>query len=497
MTTRRQLRRAVSVLAAALMSGCMKVKEFQAPPVAPDARVGVERRNDSTRVFLDSLARARAADSGRVAMPVPAQIRAGALGDVAWLDIINDSVLTGLIRTAVSQNRDVALARARIDEYRAQVGIARASLKPRVTANGNVSTNQAVFGGGAPVQFDAFRLTGDVAWELDFWGRYRYGVVAATADAASQDAAQRATVLSLVSDVALGYLQLLELDEEHAIATRTLASRRELLGLAQTRFAAGVVSELDVRQFEAQLAVPIVRLAQIERLRAQQEHALNVLMGDSPVAVRRGGTLAAAARAVVVPDSLPASLLDRRPDLRQSERAYAAASARAGLVSAARLPSVAITGFYGTQASTAARIFGAGTNVYQVQAGISIPLYSGGRQRDELNVARARVDQAKAVYERTALTALREAGDALAAARSARDEVMANETLTGALRRALDLSDARYQGGVASFLEVLEAQRGLFDAELSLAQSRLRELSAAVQLYKALGGTWSEAGLDK
>ena len=467
------------------------MSEFHAPPVAPNAKVGVERRSDSTRVFLDSLARARQADSGRTARPAPASIRADALGDVAWLDVINDSVLTGLVRTAVAQNRDVALARARIDEYRAQVGIARASLKPRVTGNGSASTNQAVFGGGAPIQFDAFRLTGDVAWELDFWGRYRYGVVAATADAAAQEAAQRASVLTLVSDVALGYLQLLELDEEHAIATRTLSSRRELLGLAQARFNSGVVSELDVRQFEAQLAVPIARLAQIDRLRAQQEHALNVLMGDSPMAIRRGGSLLAAARAVAVPDSLPASLLDRRPDLAQSERAYAAASARAGLVSAARLPSVSISGFYGTQASAADKIFGSGTSVYQIQAGISIPIYSGGRQRDELNVARARIEQAKAVYERTALTALREAGDALVAARSARDEVTANETLTGALRRALELSDARYQGGVASFLEVLEAQRGLFDAELSLAQSRLRELSAAVQLYKALGGTWA------
>jgi multidrug efflux system outer membrane protein len=479
---------AVSTLLAA--SGCYKGFEFKAPPVAPNAKVGVPQSLDSTRAFLDSLAAARSRDSGRVVMPTPTTIRGDATGDLAWLDIINDTVLTSLVRTAVTQNKDVAIARARIDEYRANIGIARAGLKPRVNGNASVGTNQAVFGGGPAIQFDAYRVTADLAWELDFFGRTRYGVAAATADAAAQQAAERATILTLVSDVALAYLQLLELDEERDIATRTLASRRDLLSLAQERFRQGVVSELDVRQFEAQLAVPIARLAQIERQRAQQEHALNVLLGESPMAVRRGGSLVAAARAVVVPDSLPASLLDRRPDITQSERVYAAASAREGQVTAARLPSIAITGNYGTQAATADKIFGSNTTVYQLQAGVSVPIYSGGRQKDERIAARARVDQAKAAYERTALTALREAGDALVAARSARDEVTANETLAGALRRALELSEARYQSGVASFLEVLDAQRGLFDAELTLTQSRLRELTAAVQLYKAFGGNW-------
>lgn len=478
------------VAAVLVAAGCYRPKDFHAPPVAPNAKVGVERVMDSTRVFLDSLAGARARDSVRPAFPAPATIRADAIGDLAWLDVLNDTVLTGLVRRAVAQNRDVALARARIDEYRANIGIARAPLRPRVSGNGSIGTSQVVFGGGAPIQSDAYRLTADVAWELDFWGRYRYGVTAATADAAAQDAAQRAAVLSLVSDVAVGYLQLLELDEEREIATRTLSSRRALLSLAQERFNQGVVSELDVKQFEAQLAIPIARLAQIERQRSQQEHALNLLMGETPVRLQRGGSLVLASRAVIVPDSLPASLLDRRPDVAQAERAFAAASARAGVVTAARLPSIAITGFYGTQSSALDRIFGSNTNVYQVQAGISVPIYSGGRDRHEQNAARARVEQSKAIYERTALNAIREAGDALVGVRTARDEVTANETLVSALRRAVELSEARYQSGVASFLEVLDAQRGLFDAELVLSQSRLRELVSAVQVYRALGGSW-------
>ncbi|MFN8573930.1 MAG: efflux transporter outer membrane subunit [Gemmatimonadaceae bacterium] len=470
-------------------SGCVR-PPFHAAPVAPGAKVGTPRVSDSLRVYVDSLSMARAAERSGAALPPAATVSPDRLADVAWMDILRDTVLTSLVRVAVQQNRDVALARARISEFRAQLGVARAPYVPRVTANASVSTNQATFGSSPPVQFEAWRATGDVAWELDFWGRIRSGVVAATADVTAQQFAERATVLSLVSDVASGYLQLLELDDEREIATRTLASRRATLTLAQERFARGVVSELDVRQFEGQLAVPTARLAQVERLRSQQEHALNVLLGEAPAAIPRGGTLLAAARSVTVPDSLPATLLERRPDVAQSERLLAAASARVGVAAAARLPAVQIAGSYGTQATTADRLLASGTNVYQLQLGVSVPLFAGGRYRSDIAAARARAEQARAVYERTALTALREAGDALVAARTAGDEVTANETLVGALRRALDLSNLRYQSGVASFLEVLDAQRGLFDAELSLSQSRLRQLTASVQLYRALGGSW-------
>jgi multidrug efflux system outer membrane protein len=340
------------------------------------------------------------------------------------------------------------------------------------------------------VNFDALRATADIAWELDFWGRARHGQEAFGADLAAQEAAERATVLTLVSDVASGYLQLLELDEERAISERTLASRRAMLDLARQRFAQGITSELDVRQFEAQLAVPTGRLAQVTRLRAQQEHALNVLLGEAPTAVQRGGSLLAATRAVFVPDSMPASLLDRRPDVAQAERAVAAATARAGIAEAARLPSVSITSFYGSQSSAANRLFTPGTTVYTLQAGVSFPLYTGGRLKNEAAAAQARADQAKAAYEKTALTALREAGDAIVAARTTRDEVTAAETQVAALGRALDLATLRYQAGVSSYLEVLDAQRSQYDAELALAQTRLRQLVATVQLYKALGGAW-------
>lgn len=490
-------RRAGIVLTAALALGCVGPGYHPAPVVPAGTRVGAGSRSDTARSFFDSLAAARAADTTAPAPVAPRALAADSLGDLAWLDILHDSTLTALVTTALRQNRDVALAAARIREYRAAAGVARAPLFPSVALNGGYSTNKIVLGAFPPVSYKAWRATADVAWELDFWGKTRRGIQAAGADLGAQRAAMQAAVLSLVSDVATGYLELLELDQERSTAERTLASRRATLDLAQRRYAQGLISELDVRQFEAQVAVPAVRLAQVERLRAVQEHALSVLIGQGPTAIARGTSLARAARAVLAPDSLPSTLLERRPDVLEAERGYAAATARIGVADAARLPTVTITGSSGSQASDASSLFGSQTNIYQLQAGVSIPLFTGGRLVNQGRIARARAAEARARYEQTALTALREAGDALAGARAAQDQVAAQETQARALRRALELAEVRYQTGVASYLEVLDAQRSLFDAELALSQAELAQLTAAVQLYKALGGSWTGGGVSR
>jgi multidrug efflux system outer membrane protein len=318
----------------------------------------------------------------------------------------------------------------------------------------------------------------------------RRGAQAANADAASQDAAERAVILSLVSDVATGYLQLLELDQERAIAERTLTSRRATLDLARQRYARGVISELDVRQFEAQVAAPAVTLAQVDRAGAITEHNLSVLLGEAPSNIVRHGSLADAASALRVPDTLSASLLARRPDVQQAERAFAAATARVGATMASNLPTISITGSYGSQAADPQHIFGTGTKIYELGVGFSYPLSSLTRGADETAAARARADQAKAAYENAALSALRDANDALVGVRTSRDEMVAQETQAEALRHALELAQLRYSSGVASYLDVLDAQRNLFAAELALSQAQLQQLTAAVQLYKALGGTW-------
>ena len=483
-------RAVVGLAGLAVLAGCAVGPRYRPAPVVPaGTQVGVPRASDTSRAFFDSLAAARAADTGRPAVLPPRRLTPDSVADLAWLDVLRDSTLTRLVGVALRQNRDVASARARIEEYRAIAGVARSALWPSVALNGGVSRNKVVFGTTAFGPYTAWRATADLSWELSFWG-VSAGIAAANADLAAQRAAERAAVLSLVSDVATGYLQLLELDQEHAVAEQTLVSRQATLDLARQRFGRGLISELDVRQFEAQVAVPAARLAQVEQLRSRQEHALNVLLGEGPVPIPRGTTLAAAVRAVEVPDSVPSSLLDRRPDVEAAERAYAAATARVGVADAARLPVFTITGSYGGQSRTAGKLFDSQSRIYQVLGGISIPLFTGGRLVNEAAAARAQAEQARAQYEQTVLVALGEAGDALVGVRSARDQAAAEQTQASALRRALTLAQLRYSSGVANYLEVLDAERSLFDAELAASQSQLEQLTAAVQLYKALGGGW-------
>jgi multidrug efflux system outer membrane protein len=248
-----------------------------------------------------------------------------------------------------------------------------------------------------------------------------------------------------------------------------------------------------VRQFEAQVAAPAVTLAQTERSQAQTEHNLDVLLGEGTTAIPRGGSLTDAVTALVVPDSLSATLLTRRPDVVQAERMYAASVARIGVADAARFPTFNIVGSYGSQAGVPSDVFGAQTKVYQAQIGFSFPLFDNSRLASASAAARARAEQARASYEGVTLNAIREANDALTAVRTARDEAVAQATQANALRQALDLATVRYQAGLSSYLDLLDAERSLFGAELAVSQAQLGELTAAVQLYKALGGAWPAA----
>ncbi len=478
-------RRLVAGLLALAGVGCAVGPSYKAPEIAPaGTSVGLSPRPDSIRAFYDSLA---ATDSGPAALPPTLQADSA---DLAWLAVLKDSTLVGLVNQAVRENRNVQTAIARIREFRAQVGVSRSGLYPELSANGSASTNQVALGAFEPVAFDALRVTADLQWELDFWGRIRRGIQASNADLEAEEAAYRSTILTLVSDVSNAYLALLELSQEEEIAERTLASRRATLALARERFESGVISELDVHQFESEVAVPAATLAQTKRLRSQREHELATLVGRLPFSITSREGLAAAVETVQVPDSLPATLLARRPDVREAERAFAASVARVGVAQASRLPTISITGNYGSQSGTVDDLFSSNTEVYQVQAGVSIPIFTGGRLANEARAAGARAEQARLQFEQTVLQAFREASDALVAVRTARDQRVAQQSQVVALRKAAELADIRYRGGVASYLEVLDAQRQLFSAELGLSQTQLLELSSVVGLYRALGGSW-------
>lgn len=478
-----------------LLAGCAvgPSTKFE-PPEPRQLSVTDTLTSKSSRSFFDSLSAARDSarpDSmgGSLYQPKPLSLTGS---DKPWLEILQDTTLIGLVQTAMQNNRDLRTVVARVREYRASLGAARGDFFPQISANGSYSTNKVQFGTLGSQKYDAVQITADLQWELDFWGKIRRSSEAAKFDYLGREEDRRAAVVSLVSDVVTAYLELRELDQNLAVAEQTLESRKSTLKLARQRFDQGVISELDVRQFEAEVAAPAASLADFARQRSQKEGQLRQLLGQEPGPIARGNALAATVQSVSVPDSLPSDLIERRPDVVAAQHAWQAATARIGVAQGNRLPRFMITGQYGTQRPDFDHLFSKDAEIYSLQGGISIPLFTGGRLINEERAAKARAEQAKNQYEQTVLGALREANDALVGLRLSRDQLAAQETQTTALRRAYALAEKRYESGVSSYLEVLDAQRGLFSAEIGLAQVQRQYLGATVQLYKALGGGWAE-----
>jgi multidrug efflux system outer membrane protein len=482
------------VTAAVFMAACAVGPSTHLNTTVPSVPVRTAgATSPASRAFLDSLARARAADvpdSTRHFTVTPPALLIDVSRDLDWMEVLRDTTLDDLVRSAVANNRNLRVAQARINEYRALHGVAASRFFPQVTANVANSRNKTAFGANSPVAFDAVRGTADVAWELDFWGRTRRASEAAGFDLAGREDDARATTLSLVSDVANAYLQLREADAIIAISEQTLASRANTLQLARRRFAQGLISELDVRQFEANVAEPAARVADYARQRTEFEDALSLLLGNAPGAIPRGQSLDDAVKAVTVPDTLSGVLLARRPDVLRARHDYQAAIARIGVSEAARLPTITLGGTYGAQRPNYDGLLNRQGEVYSTQLGVSLPLFTGGRLSSETKAARARAEQSKNAYEQTVLTALREASDAAAGVRLRRDQLVAQETQERALQVAFSIAERRYASGISSYLEVLDAQRSLFSAQIARVQTERLYLQATVQLFRALGGTW-------
>jgi len=448
---------------------------------------------DSVKPFFDSLAAARRADSSALQHMGGTTISrslSDSIANIRWFDLLQDSVLQTLVTIALAENKDLKIALSTIDEFRSEVTIAKGPFYPQVSVNGLGGANRVPVLSGPHASYNVLNATVDLQWELDFWGRIRRGSEAAQADLLTQEENERAVILTLVSDVATAYLTLRELDENLAISRSTLASRNETYRLALDRYGQGVISELDVRQFESDVAGAAASVADFERQVAQQEHLLSILLGRNPAGIPRGRRLTDVVADIPVPVGLPSTLLDRRPDVRASEAALHAATARIGQAEAARFPKFTITGQYGYQATNLSDLFQTNGQIYQAFLGVSIPIFTGGQLKGAEDVQRARAEQALYVYERTLIGALREVEDALTALRTAHDQLVAQVTQVNALHGAERLASLRYQNGVSSYLEVLDAQRNLFAAQLALTQAELLQLAAAVQLYKALGGGW-------
>jgi multidrug efflux system outer membrane protein len=411
------------------------------------------------------------------------------IANVAWWDLFQDPVLRELIGIALDENRDLRVALARIAEARARAGFARADLYPRVDLAAGAALGEARTDEGESIPTRDVFVAADVFYEVDLWGKIRRGSEAAVQELLASEEAYRSVTITLVADVASLYLRLLDLDNRLVIAERTVGARRESNDIMRVRFEAGMINEVDVSQSDILLADAEASVETFRRSRVQTENALSVLLGRTPEAITLGVELSQQVFPPEIPAGLPSELVQRRPDILQAERQLAAQTARIGVAEALKFPSLRLTGSAGvsgdlTDGSVATGFLNLGANLLG-------PIFNAGKNERRVEIEVARTEQLLNQYEQTILTAFREVEDAVTATYTYQDEYEARLRQVDAAVRAADLSWARYEGGMTSYLEVLDLQRSQFSAELTASQTLQLHLSSIVELYKALGGGWT------
>ena len=413
------------------------------------------------------------------------------IANLDWWELFDDPELEALIRAALANNKELAIAVARIDEAAAVLGIVRADQFPVLDAEGSAGriSNSEDLIPFAETRDDYF-LGASAAFEIDLWGKLRRATEGARADLLGSEETARAVTISLVAEVATTYFLLRDLDHRYQVATRTLTSREDSLDIIRARFDKGIVPELDVNQADVEAADAQASIAAFERQVIQIENALRVLIGANPGAVTRGLPLDRQTVPVDVPAGLPVTLLERRPDVRAAEQAFAAATARIGVARALRLPSLGLTGSYGSATDDFDNLLDNASEQWDFFGSIFAPIFNAGQLKAQEHAQIARAEQARLDYELTVLSALQDVENALTAIRTFRAEHAARLRQLAAAQTAARLSRARYDGGIVSYLEVLDTERSLFQSELLESSTRQQSLVAVVQLYRALGGGW-------
>lgn len=412
------------------------------------------------------------------------------LADRSWWELFGDPVLAALIDQALREGHDVRLAAWRVEEARAAAGIAASSRLPAVSAGAGWSRGRSPLVG--PETFDQVDVQLGVSWEIDLWGRLRHLDEAARARYLASEEAQRGVMLSLVGDVATTYFHLRALDLELDIARRSAEAFAQTHSLFETRLEAGLASGLETSSAEALQAAAAASIPDLERQIVAQENRLAVLLGHLPTSSPRGAALDAQMLPPEVPAGLPADLLQRRPDLRQAEQELIAANAEVGVAVAEMFPTLRLTGLFGGVAPEVSDLLSAGKN-WSVGGGLLSPLFQGQQLSNQRRAAVARWEQAKVRYEASVTRALAETSTALVAYQELAKVEREQERSVDASRAAVHAANARYLSGLADYLEVLQAQRQLFPAELARTRTRFERLATLVEIYQALGGGWQLA----
>ncbi|HWD22786.1 MAG TPA: efflux transporter outer membrane subunit [Burkholderiales bacterium] len=418
--------------------------------------------------------------------------------DGRWWRIYEDAQLEALVERSFKDNADLVVAAARVDEARALLGEAESFLFPRLDAQGSASRQQisqrsATSFPGVAREFSTYRATLNLSYELDLFGRLRSGADAARAELEASEASRDAVRLALAAQVAKSYFGLRSFDEQVVLTRQSLALREDLLGLQRKRQRAGVIGDFELRQLEAEAAAARAQLPALEEAREAQEAALAVLLGGTPrevfesaVEVKR--QYEERLQAPVVPAGLPSELLLRRRDLVEAERRLAAANARVSVARSEMFPSIALTAVLGSESAALSNLFSGPAGLWTVAAAISQPVFSGGRTEARTAAAEARERAALAQYQQAVRVAFSEVRTALASQSRARERFDAESERARALQETLRLARLRYESGIASQIEVIDAERGLLAARIARVDALRAHRAAVADLFRALGG---------
>jgi outer membrane protein, multidrug efflux system len=421
------------------------------------------------------------------------QTEGQSIANLTWWKFLQDETLQKLIVQALVDNQDLKQAVASVEELQARLNVARMDFLPNIEGDANAPFFGTLGGFSRPGFPTGFNYFGQATmnWEIDVWGRVRRANEAARAELFAREENRRAIILTLISAVAQSYFDLLQFDMQRDIARRALSSWQESVDISRAQLEHGLISRLDLDQFEAERANSAARVAEFERLIIQKENELSVLIGKNPARILRSHTLADQQMPPEIPAGLPSELLQRRPDILQAEQILSAATARIGMTKAMRFPRFSITGFLGVASPALSNLLLSNTDFGAGGLGLAGPLFNANSLGFEQRAAEAQARQALASYEQTILVAFKEVEDALIAIRTAKEQREAQQAQVAALRSALHVADLRYMGGITSYVDVLLAKRNLFDAEFSLTETHRLHLVSIVQLYRALGGGWN------
>ncbi len=418
---------------------------------------------------------------------------AESLANLAWWDVFQDSLLRALVTEAIHNNYDLRTAAARVERARQFVGVARSDVFPQIGYEGEAARSRLPTGGQGNETENSFLGIFNLAWELDVWGRIRRATESAYAEYLATESFRRGVLLSLVSAVAQAYFELLELDRQLEIARETTATFQHTLDLFTSRFKGGIGTRLETSRGEAALAQAASTIPELEARIVAKENEISVLLGRNPGDIPRGIPLVTQALLPDIPVGLPSQLLERRPDVMEAEQAMVAANADIGVAVGNFLPRIGLTAFFGGADTDIERLVKHSGQVWGIAGSVSGPLFQGGRLLSIFRGSEAAWDEAVAQYLQTAISAFSEVSTTLVSHDKLKAVRVEKERQVNALQTAVDLSLERYNEGIATYYEVLQAQQELFPAQLTLARTQRDQLSTVVQLYAALGGGWGLA----